>query len=125
MSWRGARCRSVRCTVTFTPDEWAQASELYRLVRGPHGYRSFGAFARAMLMTGAVRTVRVATDPAPLRAGIRRIGQNIDQITHVANSSKTVTDEQLESVAAELRELNGMFARLMEDYAVVTTGGER
>lgn len=123
MSWGGNRRRNVRQTVTFTPDEWDRASELYGLVKGPRGYRSFGAFAREMLMTGAVHTVRVATEPSQIRPDINRIGQNVNQFARVANTSKTVTPDQMEAMTAELRKLNEVFARLVQEYADMTAGG--
>lgn len=120
MSWAEGRRRSICKRVTYTPEEWAQAESLYRLAAGPFGCRTFGAFARAMTMTGEVRTVTVAADPAAIRGDVRRIGQNINQIVHAAHASGTVTPEQMEDVGQELRRLNDRFDRLMDDWADAT-----
>ncbi|OZG60713.1 MULTISPECIES: plasmid mobilization relaxosome protein MobC [Bifidobacterium] len=124
MGWVSGRHRGVRKTITFSDEEWAQLQETYALVKADAPYMDFGRFARSLLLDGHVTTIKVATDPAKINREIRRIGQNINQIAHQANVSKSVTREQLRAVEDEMRTLNDMFYRLVEQYADAVLEGQ-
>lgn len=117
MSWDSGRSRSVRRTVTFTPGEWQLVASNYALARQARGYRSFNEFARDLFSTGSTRTIHVFCDPAQLRGEIRRIGVNINQITHAMNQAGGATAAQVDAVLAQMDELNGYLADMFTDYA--------
>lgn len=123
MSWAPGRARSVRRTVTFTPEEWERVRTNYELARDSRGYTSFAGFVRDLATTGSTRAITVFTDPAQLRGEIRRIGNNINQITHQANLTGTINNAQLDAVAARMDELNRLLADMFADYTASRTDG--
>jgi hypothetical protein len=106
----------VRKEVSFTSEEWHDAERLYRVMRQSRGYKDFSEFARKMLTQGKVMQVVVAADPDRLHGDMNRIGSNINQIAHQANTSGTVTNEMLEQVLAEQKKIIALFQKLNDDY---------
>jgi hypothetical protein len=127
VSWSQHRRRSVCKTVTFTPEEWKEAEELWRKFREVNTdgrYQRFSDWARQLLMWGHVEQIVVAFDPVPLRRDIRAIGSNINQIAHVANGLNTVTGEQIREVSEQHERLWGLFKGMADEYAQLTGIGE-
>lgn len=96
-----ARNRSTRKGVSFTPEEWEAVERRMRLA----GSQSFDAFARDVLLSSKVKVVRIPFDPAPLRADLARIGNNINQIARQVNIEETTTLEQMRDARKLLREV--------------------
>ncbi|KAA8828554.1 MobC family plasmid mobilization relaxosome protein [Bifidobacterium myosotis] len=117
MSWREShpnRCR--RKTVTFTPDEWAEANRFYqRVKRSRGGVLSFSAHARALLIDAHTVMVTVALDPGMVRADMARIGNNINQIAHVANATGLITSGDVARVLDSQRELTALLLRMCRE----------
>ncbi|MCH9275874.1 MobC family plasmid mobilization relaxosome protein [Bifidobacterium amazonense] len=117
MSWQDThpnRCH--RKTVTFTPEEWAEANRFYqRVKRSRGGVLSFSAHARELLIDAHTVVITVALDPGMVRADMARIGNNINQIARVANTSGQVTASDLEPVLAGQRELRSLFLRMCRE----------
>ena len=78
---RPVRKRPIMQAVWLTEDEWRHVQDRMALTRS----RSFGAFARAALLDGAV-TVHEALDVSALRPELSRIGNNVNQITAKINA---------------------------------------
>lgn len=116
MSWIKGRRRSIAKLISFTPQEWHDADRLFRVMHQSRGYKDFSEFARKMLTQGKVEQVVVATDPAQLRGEIGRIGSNINQIAHRANTADTATKQMLEQVLVEQKKLTTLFLQLNDDY---------
>ncbi|MBW3089205.1 MobC family plasmid mobilization relaxosome protein [Bifidobacterium miconisargentati] len=98
MNWREGRTRSVCRKVMLTPEEAKEIDDLYHRVKAGKRYRSFSQFARDLMLTGRVVNVVVACEPARIRSEIRRIGVNINQIASLANTTGTITQEQIEEI---------------------------
>lgn len=116
MSWKEGRHRTIFKKVMFTPEEWHDADRLYRVMHQSRGYKDFSEFARKMLTQGKVMQVVVAADPDRLHTDMARIGANINQIAHQANTSGTVTNEMLDQVLAEQKKIIALFQKLNDDY---------
>ncbi|MCI1901848.1 MAG: MobC family plasmid mobilization relaxosome protein [Bifidobacteriaceae bacterium] len=114
MSWLHGRRRSVAKLVTFTPDEWKDAARLYEVMHQSRGYKDFSDFARTMLTQGKVVRVTTVFDPDTLRGEMGRIGSNINQIAHQANTADTLTKELAQQVLEEQSKLQDLFLRLSD-----------
>lgn len=108
--------RPVRKEVNFSDVEWSKSRELFDQVKGGRGYVTYMDFARDMLMYGTVHMVKVATDPAHLRASINRIGSNINQIAHAANSTGSITQEQIRDIKSDLKCIYDLLSSLNEKF---------
>lgn len=116
MKTRRSQTRPVRKEVTFSRLEWSKSRELFDQVKGGRGYATYMDFARDMLMYGTVHTVRVATDPAEIRTAINRVGVNINQIAHAANSTGSITQEQLRDINLGLKRIYDLLSSLNENF---------
>lgn len=102
-----ARNRSIRKGVSFTPEEWATVQRRMQLSSS----RSFDSFARRALLDANVKVVQIPFDPAPLRADLARIGNNINQIARQVNIEEVTTLEQM----TETRKLLRQVQRVIEE----------
>lgn len=112
---RRSAARPVRKEVTFSREEWARSRELFESIKDGFVYTTYMKFAREMLMQGSVHTTHVITDPAKIRPEIARIGNNINQIAHVANATGTLTSDQYDTLVQGLGRvesiLNDLFTK--------------
>lgn len=118
MSWANKRRRTVQKLVTFTPDEWERVDELHKRVnRYTTRYRSFTAFARKMLTDGEIRVIEIKplTDPEPLAKEIGRIGVNVNQIAHWANTNEHITPEQVAKITTSFDRIEQLLGDLFAD----------
>lgn len=117
MSWQDShpnRCR--RKTVTFTPEEWAEANRFYQGVkRSRGGVLSFSAHARALLIDAHTVMVTVALDPGMVRADMARIGSNVNQIARVANTTGLISSCDVARVLDGQRELTTLLLRMCRE----------
>lgn len=117
MSAKANRRRPVVKKVTFTRDEWEAADRFYQRVKGAHGGTySFSAHARQLLLHAQTIVVTVALDPHMVRAEMARIGNNINQIAHKANTYDAVTRDDLRSVLSSQEELRSLFLRMSREH---------
>lgn len=96
-----ARNRPERKRVSFTAEEWRQIERRMKL----SGARSFDAFARDVLLSSRVKVVKIPFDPAPLRADLARIGNNINQIARQVNIEEVTTASEMMQTRKLLREV--------------------
>lgn len=117
MSWNNRRSRNIRKTITFSHDEWEQARHLHRLVNGNPRFKSYGNFAREMLITGAVRPILVQplTDSRPIAREIGRIGVNINQIAHWANENKNISPTEVLKIKQSQANIEKLLGKLLDD----------
>ena len=115
MTWSINRNRNVRREVTFTPEEWEQAEDLW--LPWKDFFPSYSGFARRMLMRGEVpvTTVRPLTDPAPIAKEIGRIGVNINQIAHWANQSQGISRADVDAIMKAQEDIDRLVSRLFRD----------
>lgn len=97
---RPVRKRPIMQAVWLTEDEWRHVQDRMALTRS----KSFGAFARAALLDGAV-TVHEALDVSALRPELSRIGNNVNQIARQANTDMAVSRADLQEVRSLLAQL--------------------
>lgn len=105
MSWRDGRTRSICKKIMLTPEEWAEVDDLYQKTKDARHYKSFSSFALDLLLTGTIVTVNIKADPVQLHGELSKIGSNINQIAHVANAAKSVSDEQIQQILDMQEEL--------------------
>lgn len=117
MAWDKQRTRCIRKTITFSPDEWEEAKRLHRLVEGTIRFKSYGAFARAMLTQGEVRAVLApVSDPVELRKALNAIGNNVNQIAHQANIARSVSEADIRRVEDGQKQIMALFAEVQHAY---------
>lgn len=88
--------------VYFSPEEWNQvcnkAEELKMRV---------GTYIRVIAVKGEIKKVNMVS-LNELRLEISRIGNNINQIVHLANETQTVTRKDIESLNRNLRDIKSL-----------------
>lgn len=125
MSWAERRSRPVRKEITFARDEWEEVRRLQeRLARYSPEYRSFGFFARRLMLGRSLNVtfVRTLTDPEPIAAAVARIGVNVNEIARQANTDGHVTAGQLDEVALSLEQVRRLIGRLFDEYTSAVEG---
>ena len=84
MAEQGAkRSRGVFKGLWLSDAEWKRVERRMELAEA----RTFADYARRALTEGKIVVRRVAFDPAPLRAELSRIGNNINQIARALNTA--------------------------------------
>lgn len=119
MSWSGNRNRPIRKQVTFTQEEWHSVQDLYEKTRGQDvrgGAMTFDSWARQLLMWGYVEQIVTLIDPAVIRKTLAEIGNNINQVAHVANATQNVSEYQVRQLQQQFSKLWDIFLRLSEDF---------
>ena len=115
MAEQGAkRSREVFKGLWLSDAEWKRVERRMELAEA----RTFAEYARRALTEGKIVVRRVAFDPAPLRAELSRIGNNINQIARQVNTDDVVTVEQMRAT----RELLGQVQRAID--AATQAGAE-
>lgn len=89
----------IKKLVAFSPEEWEQvckkAEELKMRV---------GTYIRLIAVKGEIKNINMVS-LNELRMEINRIGNNINQIVHLANETKTVTRKDIDSLKKWLAEV--------------------
>ena len=131
MNEHGGRRRSRQIQIRVTPEEWREIRAMYErtLEHDVHQRRmTFTAWASQMLRCGHVDQIVVAIDPSTLRKAIGEIGNNINQIAHVANATQSVSEHQTRLLVEQFAQLRDIFLRLSEDHDQIVAardGGAR
>ena len=101
------RKRPIRKTARFT------AAELAEIKRQQFeaGYTQFSAFARYRLFNSPIFNVSLIDGNAMLPR-IRRVGDQLNQITHTVNLTGTVSKEQVGAV----KELVGQLSKVLKEH---------
>lgn len=101
------RKRPIRKTARFT------AAELAEIKRQQFeaGYNQFSAFARSRLFNSPIFDVSLIDGNAMLPR-IRRVGDQLNQITHAVNLNGTVSKEQVGAV----KELVGQLSKVLKGH---------
>ena len=101
------RKRPIRKTARFT------AAELAEIKRQQFeaGYNQFSAFARYRLFNSPIFNVSLIDGNAMLPR-IRRVGDQLNQITHTVNLTGTVSKEQVGAV----KELVGQLSKVLKEH---------
>lgn len=118
MSWRDNRSRSICKKIMFSEDEWEQVRKLYEeLTRYAPEHRSFSSYARRMLSERRIHVteIRPLTDPEPIAREIDRIGVNVNQIAHWANTNEHITPAQVEEIRASFDRIEQLLGDLFAD----------
>ncbi|WP_225436025.1 plasmid mobilization protein [Lacticaseibacillus paracasei] len=101
------RKRPIRKTARFT------AAELAEIKRQQFeaGYNQFSAFARYRLFNSPIFDVSLI-DGNTMLPRIRRVGDQLNQITHAVNLTGTVSKEQVGAV----KELVGQLSKVLKEH---------
>lgn len=101
------RKRPIRKTARFT------AAELAEIKRQQFeaGYNQFSAFARYRLFNSPIFNVSLIDGNAMLPR-IRRVGDQLNQITHTVNMTGTVSKEQVGAI----KELVGQLSKVLKEH---------
>ena len=119
MSWSGNRNRPIRKQITFTEEEWKTVQELYEKTRGQDvrgDAMTFNSWARQLLMWGYVEQVVTLIEPATIRKTLGEIGNNINQVAHVANATQSVSEYQVAQLQQQFSKVWDIFLKLSEDF---------
>jgi len=105
------RKREVRKVFRVTPEE----EKLLGLNMDKAGFKCFSKYAREMLINGEINVVSHFEKASIefLLIEYRRVGNNINQIAKVANSSGKVLYRELEEVLIEKRILSNLLRELL------------
>lgn len=92
--------------VYFSPEEWDQVCGMAEDL----GMR-VGTYIRVMAAKGEIKKINMFS-LNELRLEISRIGNNINQIVHLANETQTVTRKDVELLTRYLRDIR----KLLKDW---------
>ncbi|EPC16269.1 plasmid mobilization protein [Lacticaseibacillus paracasei] len=101
------RKRPIRKTARFTAAELAEVKRQ----QFEAGYNQFSAFARYRLFNSPIFNVSLIDGNAMLPR-IRRVGDQLNQITHAVNLTGTVSKEQVGAV----KELVGQLSKVLKKH---------
>lgn len=122
MSWREGRRRNVCRKIYFTPEEWSLARHLYLRLKDGRHFTNYGQHARDLLIWGHCIQVVTPFDPSQLRGQLTRIGTNINQIAHQANTADHTTQQLAQQALDQCEELRRLFLQLSDEYERKTRG---
>ena len=117
MSWKGSRTRNIRRTVLFTDEEWNHVYERYQVEAGDG--QSFSKWARSTLSEPFTITVEINADTDRLHEQIRGMANNINQIAHVANARRNISQETIREATLLLRLVQEKLDRLHEETLIL------
>ena len=117
MSWKGSRTRNIRRTVLFTDEEWNHVYERYQVEAGDG--QSFSKWARSILSEPLTITVEINADTDKLHEQIRGMANNINQIAHVANARRNISQETIREATLLLRLVQEKLDRLHEENLIL------
>lgn len=89
----------IRKLVAFSPDEWAQVC-----AKAQEMNMRTGTYIRVIASKGEIKKVDMRA-VNELRLELSRIGNNINQIVHLANETQTVTYKDVEILKKKLSEI--------------------
>lgn len=89
----------IRKLVAFSPDEWAQVC-----AKAQEMNMRVGTYIRVIASKGEIKKVDMRA-VNELRLELSRIGNNINQIVHLANETQTVTYKDVEILKKKLSEI--------------------
>ena len=117
MGWKGNRSRTVRKTVTFSEEEWrwvADSLKVEHRQRIRAGPRPPGwlAFARNRIRCAHRVNITVPANLHEVSVPLARIGNNVNQIAHYANTVRETDLAMLSRVFDELRQAERLVAGL-------------
>ena len=117
MGWKGNRSRTVRKTVTFSEEEWrwvADSLKVENRQRIRAGLRPVGwmAFARNRIRCAHRVNITVPANRHEVSVQLARIGNNVNQIAHYANTVRETDLAMLSRVFDELRQAERLVAGL-------------
>ena len=106
------RKREVRKVFRVTPEE----EKLLALNMDKAGFNCFSKYAREMLMNGEINVVSHFEKESIklLLIEYRRVGNNINQIAKVANSSGKVFRSELEAMLKEKQLISNLLRELLK-----------
>ena len=117
MSWKGSRTRNIRRTVLFTDEAWNHVYERYQVEAGDG--QSFSKWARSTLSEPFTITVEINADTDRLHEQIRGMANNINQIAHVANARRNISQETIREATLLLRIVHEKLDRLHEENLIL------
>ena len=117
MSWKGSRTRNIRRTVLFTDEEWNHVYERYQVEAGDG--QSFSKWARSTLSEPFTITAEINADTDRLHEQIRGMANNINQIAHVANARRNISQETVREATLLLRLVQEKLDRLHEENLIL------
>ncbi|GDZ39361.1 hypothetical protein MCC01970_00840 [Bifidobacteriaceae bacterium MCC01970] len=117
MSWKGSRTRNIRRTVLFTDEEWNHVYERYQVEAGDG--QSFSKWARSTLSEPFTITVEINADTDRLHEQIRGMANNINQIAHVANARRNISQETIREATLLLRLVQEKLDGLHEENLIL------
>lgn len=117
MSWKGSRTRNIRRTVLFTDEEWNHVYERYQVEAGDG--QSFSKWARSTLSEPFTIMVEINADTDRLHEQIRGMANNINQIAHVANARRNISQETIREATLLLRLVQEKLDRLHEENLIL------
>lgn len=109
--------RTIRREILFTNEEWKQIEERYRIENTRS--KSFSSWARDSLMNPFTINVQVSADTDILHEQIRGIASNINQITRIANTNKTISQESVNEVQRLLQLMQETLDKLSQENLIL------
>ena len=108
------RTREERMLFRVTPEE----KKLIKQKMENAGVNCFSKYARAMMIEGEVKVISPfeAESIKKLLGEYGRVGNNINQIVRVANSSSSVYRQELEEILAEKQVISSCFRQVLKIY---------
>lgn len=100
------RSRGVFKGLWLSDAEWKRVQRRMKMVEAT----TFAQYARTALTESKITVRRVAFDPAPLRAELSRIGNNINQIARHVNTDDATSMEEMRAA----RQLLGQIQHVIE-----------
>lgn len=124
MTEKAERKRTHQINFRVTEQEWQRIKSLYKRtcegdVRGES--IPFNRWAIQLLSEGTVEQIVVAFEPVLLRKQIGEIGNNINQLAHVANATQSFEEPQMRHLQEQFQLLWDLFLKLNDDYNELTT----
>lgn len=119
MSEKDNRKNSRQIHLRVTPEVWEEISTLYKrtqMTEDPERFLTFNEWATQMLRWGHVEQIVVAIDPISIRKTLGEIGNNINQIAHVANATQSFSEPQARQLQEQFAKLWDFFLLLNDDY---------
>ncbi|RYQ65493.1 plasmid mobilization relaxosome protein MobC [Bifidobacterium pseudolongum] len=119
MSEKDNRRNSRQIHLRVTPEVWQEIQELYKrtqMTEDPERALTFNEWATQMLRWGHVEQIVVAIDPISIRKTLGEIGNNINQIAHVANATQSFSEPQARQLQEQFGRLWDFFLLLNDDY---------
>lgn len=89
----------IKKLVAFSPEEWEQVCK-----KAEETKMRVGTYIRIISVKGEIKKVDLRA-VNELRLELSRIGNNINQIVHLANETQTVTRKDIESIKKKLAEI--------------------